>query len=84
MNLIEIPSIDDIAYFVGTNSRAENDAANRIREDILTCLYSDIPNEYFANEDRRYFESDEELWKEIHEYEERMRLEYEQLNQSEL
>jgi hypothetical protein len=50
MNLIEIPSIDDIAYFVGTNSRAENDAANRIREDILTCLYSDIPNEYFANE----------------------------------
>jgi hypothetical protein len=50
----------------------------------IASIKQDTINEYFANEDRRYFESDEELWREIHEYEERMRLEYEQLNQSEL
>jgi hypothetical protein len=50
----------------------------------IASIKQDTINEYFADEDRRYFESDEELWKEIHEYEERMRLEYEQLNQSEL
>jgi len=50
----------------------------------ISSIKQDTINEYFANEDRRYFESDEELWREIHEYEESMRLEYEQLNQSRL
>ena len=50
----------------------------------ISSIKQDTINEYFANEDRRYFESDEELWREIHEYEERVRLENEQLNQSQL
>ena len=50
----------------------------------IASIKQDTINEYFANEDRRYFESNEELWREINEYEERMHLEYEQLNQSEL
>ena len=64
-------------------------------QSILTFLFpktiasikQDTINEYFADEDRRYFESNEELWREINEqneYEERMHLEQEQLNQSEL
>ncbi len=50
----------------------------------ISSIKQDTINEYFANEDRRYFESDEELWREIHEYEESVRLENEQLNQSQL
>jgi hypothetical protein len=50
----------------------------------IASIKQDTINEYFADEDRRYFESDEELWREIHEYEERVRLENEQLNQSQL
>jgi hypothetical protein len=50
----------------------------------IASIKQDSINEYFADEDRRYFESNEELWREINEYEERMHLEYEQLNQSEL
>jgi hypothetical protein len=64
-------------------------------QSILTFLFpktiasikQETINEYFADEDRRYFESNEELWREINEqneYEERMHLEQEQLNQSEL
>jgi hypothetical protein len=50
----------------------------------IASIKQDTINEYFADEDRRYFESNEELWKEIHDYEENMRLEQEQLNQSQL
>lgn len=49
MHFIEIPTIEDIAYFVGTNSRAENDMANKVREDILLSLYSDFPEQYFTD-----------------------------------
>jgi hypothetical protein len=48
----------------------------------IASIKQDSINEYFADEDRRYFESNEELWREIHEYEERMHLENEQLDQS--
>ena len=59
-------------------------------QSILTFLFpktiasikQDSINEYFADEDRRHFESNEEQWREINEYEERMHLEQEQLNQS--
>ena len=59
-------------------------------QSILTFLFpktiasikQDSINEYFADEDRRHFESSEEQWREINEYEERMHLEQEQLNQS--
>jgi hypothetical protein len=44
----------------------------------IASIKQDTINEYFANEDRRYFESDEELWREINEYEERMHLEHQQ------
>jgi hypothetical protein len=55
-------------------------------QSILTFLFpktiasikQDSINEYFADEDRRYFESNEELWREINEYEERMHLEHQQ------
>jgi hypothetical protein len=53
----------------------------------IASIKQDTINEYFADEDRRYFESNEELWREINEqneYEERMHLEQEQLNQSQL
>ena len=53
----------------------------------IASIKQDSINEYFADEDRRYFESNEELWREINEqneYEERMHLEQEQLNQSQL
>jgi hypothetical protein len=50
----------------------------------IASIKQDTINEYFADEDRRYFESNEELWREIHDYEESMRLEQEQLNQSQL
>jgi hypothetical protein len=64
-------------------------------QSILTFLFpktiasikQDAIHEYWDDEDRRYFESNEELWREINEqneYEERMHLEQEQLNQSEL
>ena len=46
MEFIELPTIDDIAYFMGANSRAENDSANKVREDILLSLYSDFPKSY--------------------------------------
>ena len=53
---------------------------------ILTLLFpktiasikQDTINEYFADEDRRYFESNEERWKEIDDYEEMMRIEHDQ------
>ena len=48
----------------------------------IASIKQDTINEYFADEDRRYFESNEERWKEINEYEESIRLEQEQLNQS--
>jgi len=44
----------------------------------IASIKQDTINEYFADEDRRYFESNEELWKEINEYEERMHLEHQQ------
>ena len=50
----------------------------------IASIKQDTINKYFADEDRRYFESNEEAWKEIHDYEESMRLEQEQLNQSQL
>jgi hypothetical protein len=53
----------------------------------IASIKQETINEYFADEDRRYFESNEELWREINEqneYEERMHLEQEQLNQSQL
>jgi hypothetical protein len=49
MHFIEIPTIEDIAYFIGANSRAENDMANKVREDILLSLYNDFPEQYFTN-----------------------------------
>jgi len=48
----------------------------------IASIKQDTMNEYFADEDRRYFESNQQQWKEINEYEERMHLEQEQLNQS--
>ena len=50
MQFVELPTVDDIAYFVGANSRAENDSANRVREDILLSLYSDFPESHFTDE----------------------------------
>jgi len=50
MEFIELPTIDDISYFMDANSRAENDSANRVREDILLSLYSDFPKSYFTDE----------------------------------
>jgi len=55
-------------------------------QSILTFLFpktiasikQDTINEYFADEDRRYFESNEERWKEIDDYEEMMRIEHDQ------
>ena len=55
-------------------------------QSILTFLFpktiasikQDTINEYFADEDRRYFESNEERWKEIDDYEEKMRIEHDQ------
>jgi hypothetical protein len=44
----------------------------------IASIKQDSINEYFADEDRRYFESNEELWREINEYEERMHLEHQQ------
>jgi hypothetical protein len=44
----------------------------------IASIKQDTINEYFADEDRRYFESNEEAWKEINEYEERMHLEHQQ------
>lgn len=54
---------------------------------ILTSLFpktiasikQDTINEYFADEDKRYFQSNEERWKEINDYEEMMRIEHDQL-----
>lgn len=45
---------------------------------IIASIKQDTINEYFANEDRRYFESNEERWKEIDDYEEMMRVEHNQ------
>ena len=55
-------------------------------ESILTFLFpktiasikQDTMNEYWADEDKRYFESNEERWKEIDDYEEMMRIEHDQ------
>ena len=55
-------------------------------ESILTFLFpktiasikQDTMNEYWADEDKRYFESNEERWKEIEDYEEMMRIEHDQ------
>ena len=44
----------------------------------IASIKQDTINEYFADEDRRYFESNEERWKEIDDYEERMRIEHDQ------
>ena len=44
----------------------------------ISSIKQDTINEYFADEDRRYFESNEERWKEIDEYEEMMRIEHDQ------
>ena len=44
----------------------------------IASIKQDTINEYFADEDRRYFESNEERWKEIDEYEEMMRIEHDQ------
>lgn len=44
----------------------------------ISSIKQDTINEYFADEDRRYFESNEEQWKEIDEYEEMMRIEHDQ------
>jgi hypothetical protein len=44
----------------------------------IASIKQDTINEYFADEDRRYFESNGERWKEIDEYEEMMRVDYEQ------
>jgi len=48
----------------------------------IASIKQDTMNEYFADEDRRYFESNQQQWKEINEYEERMHLEQDQLDQS--
>lgn len=44
----------------------------------IASIKQDAINEYFADEDRRYFESNGERWKEIDEYEEMMRVDYDQ------
>ena len=44
----------------------------------IVSIKQDTINEYFADEDRRYFESNEERWKEIDDYEEMMRIEHDQ------
>ena len=44
----------------------------------IASIKQDTMNEYWANEDKRYFESNEERWKEIDEYEEMMRIEHDQ------
>jgi len=44
----------------------------------IASIKQDTINEYFADEDRRYFESNEERWKEIDDYEEMMRIEHDQ------
>ena len=44
----------------------------------IASIKQDTMNEYFADEDRRYFESNEERWKEIDDYEEMMRIEHDQ------
>ena len=44
----------------------------------IASIKQDTMNEYFADEDKRYFESNEERWKEIDEYEEMMRIEHDQ------
>lgn len=44
----------------------------------IASIKQDTINEYFADEDKRYFESNEERWKEIDEYEEMMRIEHDQ------
>jgi hypothetical protein len=44
----------------------------------IASIKQDTINEYFADEDRRYFESNGERWKEIDEYEEMMRVDYDQ------
>jgi hypothetical protein len=44
----------------------------------IASIKQDTMNEYFADEDRRYFESNEERWKEIDDYEEIMRIENDQ------
>ena len=44
----------------------------------IASIKQDTMNEYWADEDIRYFESNEERWKEIDEYEEMMRIEHDQ------
>jgi len=44
----------------------------------IVSIKQDTINEYFADEDRRYFESNEERWKGIDDYEEMMRIEHDQ------
>ena len=44
----------------------------------IASIKQDTINEYFADEDRHYFESNEERWKEIDDYEEKMRIEHDQ------
>ena len=44
----------------------------------IASIKQDTMNEYWADEDRRYFESNEERWKEIDDYEEMMRIEHDQ------
>jgi hypothetical protein len=59
-------------------------------QSILTFLFpktiasikQDAIHEYWDYQDRRYFESHEQQWKEINEYEERIHLEQDQLDQS--
>ena len=48
----------------------------------IASIKQDGVYEYWNAEDERSFQGNEEEWKEIDEYEERMRLEQEQLNQS--
>ena len=59
-------------------------------QSILTFLFpktiasikQDAIHEYWDDEDRRFFESNQQQWDEINEYEERMHLEQDQLDQS--
>jgi hypothetical protein len=44
----------------------------------IASIKQDTMNEYWADEDKRYFESNEERWKEIDDYEEMMRIEHDQ------
>jgi len=44
----------------------------------IASIKQDAINEYCDDEDRRLWEEHEERWKEIDEYEERMRIEHDQ------